>query len=229
MILCIFCSTDFTTKGNLKRHLVNKKCTYKNLEDGEKAFQIQEKIMNLSLSNTKTVNANTIVNGNVNGNINNININITVNPVTKLNVSYLEPSKMKELVEKFDYPSFNYLITNYIKDILHNKDHPENHSVKYIKVRPPTFSNTVNHEGKSVNVIKNLKDSCELLSEPVLLNLKRKLKECNKFYKNDQDFQDLYEDTVRDIFRELNKESVKKALSTVLQTDILNDIEMKVI
>ena len=61
-----------------------------------------------------------------------------------------------------------------------------------------------------------------------LHELKKKLKECNKVYKNDEDFQDLYEDTVRDINRELNKESVKKALSTVLQTDILNDIAMKV-
>ena len=92
-------------------------------------------------------------------------------------------------------------------------------------MRPPTFSSKI---GENINVIKNLKDSCELLSKPVLANLKRKLRECNKVYKNDEDFQNMYEDTVRDIYRELNKESVKKALSTVLQTDILNDIEMKI-
>ena len=131
------------------------------------------------------------------------------------------------LVKSYTYLKLNYLLSDYIKEIIHNKEHPENHSVKYIKKKPPTFSNTINHEGEKINVIKNLKDSCELLSEPVLQNLKRKLKECNKAYKNDEDFQDMYEDTVRDIYRELNKDSVKKALSTVLQTDILNDIEMK--
>jgi len=223
MFDCLFCSTTFTRKDNLKRHQISNKCSLVNIDSGEKLYNLQEKLSNKIVqigSNNKT--------NIINGNVNIINLNVIINPVSNLNTKYIEPSRMKALVQKFDYPSFNYLISDYIKDIISNKDHPENHSVKYIKVKPPMFSNTINQDGKIVNVIKNLKDSCELLSEPVLHELKKKLKECNKVYKNDEDFQDLYEDTVRDINRELNKESVKKALSTVLQTDILNDIAMKV-
>lgn len=230
MTKCIYCSNEFATKSTLKRHLVNKRCTFKVfLEDGDKAFEFMEKLnnMNLSAQAPVTTNAHNIHNGS--GNINNIYINLTVNPVNKLNVDYIVPDKMKDLVEEYNYDKRNYLISNYIKEMIHNKDHPENHSVKYVKKKPPTFSNTIeNAEGESINVIKNLKDSCELLSEPVLANLKQKLRQCKKVFKNDEEFQNLYEDTVKDIYKELNKDVVKKALSTVLQTDILNDIEMKI-
>lgn len=227
-VICVFCSDNFSRKDALKRHIINKKCSLKNLENSEKLFEIQEKCMNQTSSSTPvTTNAHNIHNGS--GNINNIYINLTVNPVNKLNVDYIVPDKMKDLVEEYNYPKLNYLISNYIKDMIHNKDHPENHSVKYIKKKPPTFQNTIeNAEGESINVIKNLKDSCELLSEPVLANLKQKLRQCKKVFKNDADFQNVYEDTVKEIYKELNKDVVKKALSTVLQTDILNDIEMKI-
>ena len=226
MNVCVFCSDSFTRKDNLKRHLINKKCSLKNLDNCDKLLEIQEKCTNKPIAPV-TTNAHNIHNGS--GNINNIIINLTVNPVNKLNVDYIVPDKMKDLVEEYNYDKRNYLISNYIKDMIHNKDHPENHSVKYIKKKPPTFSNTIeNAEGESINVIKNLKDSCELLSEPVLANLKQKLRQCKKVFKNDEEFQNLYEDTVKDIYKELNKDVVKKALSTVLQTDILNDIEMKI-
>ena len=227
MIVCNLCATEFTQKSGLNRHLRERRC--KVTID---LVELNEKIENLkNLENNKPIlncnnnnnNNNTIVNGN--GNVINNNIIININPISKLDVSYIDPIKMKELVENYQFPSLTYLLSNYIKEIIHNKDHPENHSIKYIKMKPPTFSSKI---GENINVIKNLKDSCELLSEPVLANLKKKLKECNKVYKNDEDFQNMYEDTVRDIYRELNKESVKKALSTVLQIDILNDIEMKI-
>jgi hypothetical protein len=225
MNTCVFCSDSFTRKDNLKRHLINKKCSLKNLENCDKLLEIQEKCMNMvSLPIT---NAHNIHNGS--GNINQITINLIVNPVHKLNVDYIVPDKMRDLVEEYNYPKLNYLISNYIKEMIHNKDHPENHSVRYIKKKPPTFQNTIkNDQGESINVIKNLKDSCELLSEPVLENLKKKLRQCKKVFKNDIDFQNVYEDTVKEIYKELNKDVVKKALSTVLQTDILNDIEMKI-
>ena len=222
MLICNFCSATFTRKDNLRKHYTNKKCTYNHLDDCLKALELNDKLNGVSSEVNTQVNNGIINNGNIN-----IIINVEVNPVTSLNTTYIEPSKMKTLVEDYSYLKLNYLLSDYIKEIIHNKEHPENHSVKYIKKKPPTFSNTISHEGKRVHVIKNLKDSCELLSEPVLLNLKQKLKECKKTYKKDEDFQDMYEDTVCDIYRELNKDSVKKALSTVLQTDILNDIEMK--
>jgi hypothetical protein len=226
MNICVFCSDSFTRKDNLKRHLMTKKCSLKNLENVDKLLEIQEKCTNKPIIPVTTT-AHNIHNGS--GNINQITVNLTVNPVNKLNVDYIVPEKMKDLVEEYNYPKLGYLLSNYIKDMIHNKDHPENHSVKYIKKKPPTFQNTIeNAEGESINVIKNLKDSCELLSEPVLANLKQKLRQCKKVFKNDADFQNVYEDTVREIYKELNKDVVKKALSTVLQTDILNDIQMKI-
>ncbi len=222
IVICNLCCTEFTQKSGLNRHLKEIRCkiTIDLFELNEKIDKFKD---NKSIQQIQNGNNTVgIVNGNV---INNNNIVININPISKLDVGYIDPIRMKELVEKYNFPSLTYLLSDYIKEIIHNKDHPENHSIKYIKKKPPTFSSNI---GENINVIKNLKDSCELLSEPVLLNLKRKLKECNKVYKNDEDFQNMYEDTVRDIYRELNKESVKKALSTVLQTDILNDIEMKV-
>ena len=225
MVTCNLCSSEFSRKDNLKKHLIERRC--KVTVD---LFELNEKL-NIIKNPVKetTINGN-LINNNGNGNIinNNITLNVTVNPISKLNVDYIIPDKMKDLVEGYNYPKLNYLLTNYIKDIIHNKEHPENHSVKYIKKKPPTFSNTINQDGKIINVIKNLKDSCELLSEPVLATLKKKLRECTREFKNDEDFQNVYEDTVRDIKKELNKDVVKKALSTVLQTDILNDIEMKI-
>ena len=222
-LVCIFCNHSFTKKYNLTRHLNDKQCKAEMLQDW---VSLQNFILN-KCNNSSSVINNTncnVINGNVN-----INVIIQANPISKLNVDYILPEKMKNLVEKYDYDKSNLLLSEYIKDIIHNKEHPENHSVKYVKKHPPTYQNTIeNVEGETINVIKNLKDSCELLSEPVLANLKQKLRQCKKVFKNDADFQNVYEDTVREIYKELNKDVVKKALSTVLQTDILNDINMKI-
>ena len=135
---------------------------------------------------------------------------------------------MKELIEDYSYSKLNLLLGDYIKDIICNKDHPENHSVKYISRNPPRFNNVIeDKKGNKISVIKNLKDSCELLSEPVLVTLKTKLKECLRKYKRDQDFKGECEYEIKEISKELNKESVKKALGSVLQNDILTDIQMK--
>jgi hypothetical protein len=218
---CIYCDKTFTRKFTLKRHIMNKDCPL----NTDKLWELQESSFNKSSNSGNVINGN--VNNLINGNVN-INVIIQANPISKLNVDYILPEKMKNLVEKYDYDKSNLLLSEYIKDIIHNKEHPENHSVKYIKKKPPTFSNTIeNEEGETINVIKNLKDSCELLSEPVLANLKQKLRQCKKVFKNDTDFLNVYGDTVKEIYKELNKDLVKKSLSTVLQTDILNDIEMK--
>ena len=229
MFLCNFCTKSFAQKKNLKRHL-SESC--ETLKDVDKLIEINDKLGKIEKMNDTIINGdhNVNINGNV-GNIGNVILNVTINPITKLDTGYIEVNKMKKLIEQYNYPLLNYLLSDYIKDIIHHTDHPENHSVKYIKKKPPTFSSTINKEGiegDTTNVITNLKDSCELLSEPMLLNLKQKLKECRKEYKNDEDFQDMYEDTVRELRKELNKESVKKALSNVLQTNILNDTNMKV-
>jgi hypothetical protein len=160
-----------------------------------------------------------------------INIHINTNPITKLNLEHIEPLIMRTLIEKYDKDSskLNLLLSEYMKNILCDEEHPENHSVTYIKRKPPTYNSMIeNEEGKIVNAIKGLNDTCELLSDPMLDTLKCKIKECLKQARKDIEFDyDLYEDTIRGIKTELNKDVVKKALKSVLQNDILNDIRMR--
>jgi hypothetical protein len=165
----------------------------------------------------------------------NFNIKIEINPITNLKLDYIEPEIMKTLVEKYDSCNnknperLNILLSDYIKNVIYNKDYPENHAVKYVKKKPPTYNCIIKDEnGNTIQVIKQLKDTCELLSDPMLNNLKIKLTEFLKKYKKDEEFDyEMYEDTIQQLRKELNKKTVKKALSSVLQNDILNDIEMK--
>lgn len=179
-------------------------------------------------------------------NVNNINmkIEIIVNSINKLDVNYLDHNRMKQMIESYDNDKelkggkdffssdkVNLLLGDYIKDIICNKEHPENHAVKYIKKKPPTYNTHIEDpEGNTVTVIKGLKDTCELLSDPILNKLKKKMIEfCKKYHKDDLPEFDynLYENAIKELKKELNKANVKKALNSVLKNDILNNIEMK--
>jgi hypothetical protein len=217
---CYFCKNSFQRKFTLDRHLKEDRCeSFKKMN----ALDIHNMLTKNNIkSNINTYNEKCTIN-----NINNIHIERIeiVNHINNLDTTFIEPSKMKEMVDKYNYPKLNLLLGNYIKDIICNKNQPQNHSVKYVKKNPPTYNSLVqDSDGNLINVVKNLKDSCELLTDPILEILKTKLKQYIKHYKNDDDY-DI--DTVNDICKELNKDSVRKALGSVLQNDILNDIKMK--
>ena len=175
-----------------------------------------------------------VINGNGNAIItNNVNIKIefNINPITKLETSHITPEYMKTLIEEYDVKpdKVNLLLGGYVKELICDPDHPENHVVKYLKKKTSTFSSTIeDKDGNKIHVIKGLKDTCELLSDPILDTLKKKLKEFLKKYKNNDNFNyAIYEETIKELRNELNKTNVKKSLSSVLQNDILNNIEMK--
>jgi hypothetical protein len=236
--ICKLCSNTFTQKKNLFTHLNERRCKSPLLTDlwklNEVLIQQEEKIKELSKQLNITGNNNTVMNSN---NDINMKIEININPITKLNVSYIEPEKMKALIESYDDGSsknsdkLNLLLSNYIKDVICDNDHPENHAVKYTKKKPPTYNSLIEDiDGNTVSVIKGLKDTCELLSDPILNKLKLKIKEFINKYKCDDDPNfdySLYEDAINQLRKELNKDNVKKALSSVLRNDILNNIEMK--
>ena len=236
--ICNICSNSFTQKVNLQRHLNEKRCKSPLLADLSKLsdflFQQEEKIKHLTKQLTINGNNNTVNNSN---NDINMKIEININPITKLNVNYIEPEKMKALIESYDNGSsknpdkLNLLLSDYIKDVICDEQHPENHAVKYTKKKPPTYNSiTEDADGNPVTVIKGLKDTCELLSDPILNQLKSKMKEFVNKYKGDDDPNfdySLYEDAINQLRKELNKDNVKKALSSVLRNDILNNIEMK--
>lgn len=223
MVICSFCSKEFSRKDALKKHLIDRSCKMTN-----NLFELHEKLLQ--------VGANLRINGNNNHHINNINIQnvenvnviLNINSINKLTTYHIEPEKMKEFIEKYSYDKLPLFLSEYIKDIICNKTLPQNHSVKYITKNPPRFNSLVeNDNGDKINVIKNLKDSCEVLSQPVLITLKKKLNECLKKYKNDEEFNTDCDVEIKGIRKELNKECVKRALRSVLQNDILTDIEMK--
>lgn len=237
--ICKLCSNTFTQKKNLNTHLNERRCKSELLIDFVKLNDLlifqEERIQELTKQLTINGNNNTVTNSN---NDINMKIEININPITKLNINYIEPEKMKALIESYDngssknHDKLNLLLSDYIKNVICDEQHPENHAVKYTKKKPPTYNSlTEDDDGNPVTVIKGLKDTCELLSDPILNQLKSKMREFIKKYKNDGDDNvfdySLYEDAISQLRKELNKENVKKALSSVLRNDILNNIEMK--
>jgi hypothetical protein len=226
---CNLCNNEFKKKQSLQIHLNEKRCKSHLLDN---LFQLHEFIESLKIASTSQTINQSIIGGDHNTYI---NVKIEINPITKLDISHIEPDKMKNLIEKYDdntcktSEKLNLLLTDYIKDVICDKEHPENHAVKYIKKKPPTYNCFIEDtEGNTVTVIKGLKDTCELLSDPMLNTLKVKLKEFLQRYKEDEEFDySLYEDAIKQLRKELNKGTVKKALSSVLQNDILNNIQMK--
>lgn len=227
--ICYICNNSFTQKPSLERHWKDRRCKSPLLENLKDLSILIETLKN---GQNQTINQS-IIGGDHNTYI---NVKIEINPITKLDISHIEPDKMKNLIEKYDEDStcktpekLNLLLTDYIKDVICNKEHPENHAVKYIKKKPPTYNCLIEDtEGNTVTVIKGLKDTCELLSDPMLNTLKVKLKEFLQRYKEDEEFDySLYEDAIKQLRKEFNKCTVKKALSSVLQNDILNNIQMK--
>ena len=225
---CYLCSYEFAQKKNLIQHLTGKKCKSSLTNDWIELNNLLKELNTLK-------NSHNIINSPItigNNNHNNIKIEININPITKLDISHIPPSDMRTIIEKYDENNqkLNLLLGDYIKNMLCDTQHPENQAVKYITKKPPTYNSTIeDSDGKTVNVIKGLKDTCELLSDPILDQLKLKLKECLQTYKHDSNEFDysLYEDAFKELKKELNKANVKRALSSVLKNDILQNIEMK--
>ena len=223
--ICKFCNLNYTRKDNLTRHLKDNRCTVAKkmsvLDFHNKLEELEKTIIITGNNNQTYINSPTI------------NVAIQIQPITKLSLDHITPDKMKEVIEGYDGdPSkFSYLFTNYLNNVLCNSQHPENHSIKYVKKYPPTFNTTLeDSDGNIITVIKGLKDTCELLGDPVLDVLKVKLRECVKKYKKEDDPEydyDLYEDTIKELRKELKKDNIKKVLGNFLKNDLINNIEMK--
>jgi len=246
MLLCKICNTSFSTKSNYNRHANKEELCISKKELYELINKKDKLIEQLSSNTISAINNNNGLVG-IGGEKNTyINVKIEINPITKLQMNHIETDKIKHIIEKMDddkelvgYPArdkfnndkVNLLLSDYIKEMICDSEHPENHAVKYIKKKPPTYNALIeDSDGNTVTVIKGLKDTCELLTDPILDQLKVKLKEFITKYKKDTepDFDFiLYENAIKELKKELNKQNVKKALSSVLKNDILNNIQMK--
>ena len=231
MNVCNFCTLSFSRKDSLIKHLRENRCeTAKNMTVLDYHYKIEE----LKKSFIINGNNNHHISVNSNNNItNNINFNIQIQPITRLSLEHISPDRMKQVIESYDTDKtkLNYLLTEYLNGVLCDQEHPENHAVKYTKKYPPTFNSiTEDSDGNTISVIKGLKDTCELLSDPVLDVLKTKLAECIKKYKKEDDTNydySLYEDAIKELRKELKKDNIKKVLSNFLKNDLINNIEMK--
>lgn len=238
MTICIFCKIDFSKNYNFIRHLKENRCSgvkemnqyefYTQIDNLKtKIKELEKKLINSGSTNTVNFNNSTVT---INSNTN-INVNIEIHPVTKLALDHISPEKMKEVIEKYnlDKSKLNYLLTDYLNNVLCDSQHPENHAVKYIKRYPPTFNSiTEDSDGNIITVIKGLNDSCELLSDPVLDVLKKKLHECIIKYREGEDYDySLYDNAIKELKKELRKDKIKKVLSNFLKNDLINNIEMK--
>ena len=241
---CNYCDNIFAQKHVLQRHIADNRCKSTLIKDLNKINDIiqeyKNEIQKLKQHNITNINGiNSIGNNNVN-----MKIEININPITKLDIKHIEYDKLKQIIEKYDdskelvngkekfnSDKVNMLLSSYIKDMICDSEHPENHAVKYIRKKPPTYNMHVEDlEGNTVTVIKGLKDTCELLTDPILDQLKIKLKEFITKYKGDTEPEFdyiLYENSILELKKELNKKNVKKSLNSVLKNDILNNIEMK--
>jgi hypothetical protein len=237
--ICRICNDSFSKNANLNRHLdedrckVAKKMTTRNVND---RFEEYEKKLDELRKNATIISGNHSDGGPIGINTfnNTYNINIEINPIQKLSLDYVVLDEMKNLIDKYDNDlsqrSLNLLIGNYLNIILCNEEHPENHAVTYIKKYPPTFDSVYEKGGKIVHIVSDLQKTCDILVNPILDLLKKKLNEFMTTYRsNGRDYFDYqcYKQTIEELRKELNKENVKKVLNSFLKNNVLNNIQMK--
>lgn len=227
----------FQRKYNLEKHLKDNRCHgFKNLT----AFEVY-KIIVQKESNTQNalhkVFENTTksqFNVDIQNNIKSTNNTYTkhnnenfikVNPVNKIKTEYITNNEIVKLIEERESSNLIVFLEDYIKNMFCNEKYPENHSVKYIRRKPPTFNILIEGvNGDSIFITKGLKDTCELLVEHVFNELKMKTNEYIKNYKDDEFF-DISE--INLLYIKLNNNILKRAISSVLQYNILNNTFMK--
>lgn len=207
--VCNLCKHSFTQKGNLMRHLKEKRCKSGLLYDLVKLNNV-----------LNTINMELLY----------IDTNKKLNTINELNTDYLEINEMRKLINIYDTNEnmLNSLLSEYIKNIICNEKYSENHCIKYVDKRTSIFSLYITEDGVKKYIRDNYKQLCYIASEYFYKIIKKQLSKCLKFYKDDEEFQNLYEDTIIQIKQNLNINTVNKALKTCLHAYILNDKNMKI-
>lgn len=216
--LCNLCKNNFTQKGNLMRHLKEKRCKSELLYD---LVKLNNVLNTINIDNT----TNTFNIG-----LSNINVKIEINTINELDTSYIKIDEMREIINIYDRnkDKLNNLLLEYIKNIICNEKYSENHCIKYVDKRMGIFSLYITEDGVKKYIRDNSKQLCHIASEYFHKIIKKQLSKCLKFYKDDDDFQDLYEDTVILFEKDLTIDNISKALKTCLHAYILTDKNMKI-
>lgn len=244
------CSKVFNKKFNLERHLNSNTCKSLCLPVDiktqldiyniiEKHHVEKEKGINITNSNN---NSNNVINININIPLSELTLKNTEESLYKMIEKYFEIQNIKNEQEFRNVPKVKFLISDYLKTNLCDQFKPELHCVKYVTKHPPSYniSQKRNDNGDIINTIQGLKDSVDLLSDPILKNIKQALQSFqkiliieNKKVSENREFDSLkydyalYDTTIKALKNELNKKNVQAALKQFLKHDILNDINMK--
>ena len=210
--------------GTLKKEIESQKVTIKDqnklIKDLQEQLQNSQKIIN---SHVNSHNMN---------NSNNVNIIIQVLPIDKLNLDYIKKEDLQVMFDKLNKDqsgNMELVLKNYIRSILSNPDHPENHAVKYTKKDPPMFSTLVTENDTQKHVVNDLKDTCDLISEPLIEHMMKKIKSSWREFCQDPDFDETMDINLMDALKDkLKNENVRKILKRYLRSDILENVQMKI-
>ena len=174
---------------------------------------------------------------------------IMINPINKLNLKD-NIQNNKNLIIKYEKHKHNCsddllqsMLSEYIKNLILNKNNPENHCIKYIKKKPPTYNIKILDENnnKPTCIIKKLHECPVILYEPICKIIKKQLKSLLYKSSNNNEEHDDVEDeddkleytnnTVHSLANQLAHHNGQKILmssiKSVLHNNILFDKEMK--
>jgi len=185
------------------------------------------------------------LNQGTNNNEDNTNIvnNIMINPINKLNLKD-NIQNNKNLIIKYEKHKHNCsddllqsMLSDYIKNLILNKNNPENHCIKYIKKKPPTYNIKILDENNNnpTYIIKKLHECPVILYDPICKIIKKQLKSLlYKSSNNNEDDDDDLEytnNTVHSLANQLThhhgQKILMRSIKSVLHNNILFDKEMK--
>jgi hypothetical protein len=199
---CNICSKSFKTLQNLQKHLNNKRCKV-DLDYNK----IHELLKNTSLTYNE-------------------------NPIENLNTSHIGPEILADIIEVHHNNNINDILSKYIRCIIHDMNHPENHAVKYINKKDKLYCVlTKDTSGNIKQAQGKFKDIRVLITGPILLILKKKLKQFKIKYEKDEESKfdySLYEDEINDLRSSLSDVFIGKILHNVLDSYVITDKRMKV-
>lgn len=248
------CNKIFSKKFNLERHLSTNACKAINIKSQLDVYNVikplQEEIKELKKIQIINNNCNNIININIQIPLSEISFKNTEDSLYNMIEKYskiekIKPNDVDDVVISKNIKEVKRLISDYLKINLCDKNKPELHCIKYVSKYPPSYNIYEKRDvnGDIIKSIRGFKDSVDLLSDPILKNIKNALGSFEKILKIENkkatkegsdaidalkyDYQ-LYDTTIKALKNELNKTNVQAALKQFLKHDLLNDINMKI-
>ena len=242
---CFKCDNVFTIRSSLQRHLSLDRCKGEITDNDISNLLItKEKEYNKEIDKYKKeikelkemlekVGDSYSHNNHTNIHSNNVNIIIQVQPIDKLNLDYIHKEYLQKMFDKLNKDqsgNMDLVLKKYIQSIIANPDHPENHAVKYTKKDPPMFSTLITDDDNiEKRVVNDLKDTCDLISEPLIEQMLKKIKESWREFRQDPDFDETMDVNLLEALRDkLKNENVRRILKRFIKSDILENVQMRI-